>query len=202
MNDLGWTARDIAKKWPLACMRCGSPADPNFDDPWRHEAEGVEIQWILRNRPDGDSGYYESRWLEWQVKDSYLHGDLPNAVRLQGEILQRNRAYQEANPAGQPGWAFFRPVWDAIEAGDLDSAANHLVYWLSVSRTENVENDNTNRTNARQVVDLIIRFVRSPGGSSHPRMAEIREGCLRVAEGAYHVLMPEQQAVVQQMVRE
>lgn len=200
-DDLGMTARDIAKRWPLGCSQCGSPADPNFDEPWQHQAEGVELQWTVRNRPGEAGGFYEGKWLEWQLKDAYLRGDRPTATRLQGEILDRARSYQEANPAGQPGYSFFIPVWEAVGAGDLDSAAGHLIYWLSVSRTDDVENDNTNRTNARQVVDLATRFLKAPGGSSHPRAAEVRQGCLRVAEGAYQVLMPEQQTAIQQIAR-
>jgi hypothetical protein len=200
-NDVGVSSREIAKKWPLACAQCGSTADPLFDEPWKHEAEGLELQWILRTRPGETGGFYEGRWMEWQLKDAYLRSDRAAASRLHGEILARIRANQQSNPESQPGSSLFIPIGEAIAAADLDNAADYFAFWFAVSQTDDVENHNGNRTNSRQVVDLASRFLGAPGGGTHPRAAEVRRGCLRIAEGAYQVLLPHQQAAVQQMAR-
>ena len=92
-------------------------------------------------------------------------------------------------------------VNEELRVGDLDNAAKDLCYWLSVSSAEDVENDNSNRTNCRQVIDVAIRFLSAERAARHESAAEIRSGCLRLAEGAFPVLSRELQASVTRLNR-
>jgi len=99
-----------------------------------------------------------------------------------------------------PGDVYFHYVWNALDVSDLDGAADDLVFWLSLSSSEDAENNNTNRTNCRQVVAMTMRFL-AAGGSAHPLAPEVKQGCLQLAEGAFQVLSNEQQNAILQMSR-
>ena len=198
--DCGTSEHEPVKRWPKSCPKCGSSTDPLLDQPWKHEAEGVELQWILRNHPKRGGGFYRDQWEVWQFRDAALRGDHAGMA----EARRRARAYVTERMCDKwwgPGSVFFHFVWDGIEVGDLAGAADDLCYWLSISSSEDVENDNTNRTNCRQVIDIAARFLAAPGGASHPRAPEIRRGCVKLAEGAYQVLNRDQQNAVIQMAR-
>jgi len=195
-TDCGFSEHEPVRRWPKSCSRCGSPADPLLNKPWKHDARGVELQWLIRDHPERGGGFNQDQWEVWQFKDSYLRGDIAGANR----IRKRNRK-SPPDPMEMPGENYFYFVWNALEAGDLDGAADELCYWMSVSSTEDVENDNTNRTNCRQVVDMTQRFFKAPGGHSHPRAPEIRRSCVKLAEEGFQVLNREQQTAVEQMAR-
>jgi hypothetical protein len=196
MTERGWTERDVLRRWPQVCDQCGSAADPTLDPPWDHQAEGVELQWSLRNLPD-EFGITARRWLEWQLTDAYQAGDVARARHHQAELLEAARRKTDVSP----GYELFRGVWEAVGAGDLESAAMLLTYWVSATDTTDVETNNSNRTNARQVMDLASRFFGVPGAASHPSAAAIREGCLTIAQDAFPVLMPDQQNFITQLAR-
>jgi hypothetical protein len=196
MAERGWTERDVLRRWSQVCAQCGSAADPNFDAPWDHHAEGVELQWSLRNLPD-EYGITARRWLEWQLTDAYHAGDVARARRHQQELLNAARLKTDVSP----GYELYRGVWEAVGAGDLDSAAMLLTYWISASDTTDVETNNSNRTNARQLMDLASRFLTLPGAISHPSAVVIREGCLTIAQHAFPILMPDQQNFVTRLAQ-
>jgi len=174
--------------------------DPLFDEPWSHQAEGVELQWILTNDPGRGGGFYRDQWETWQFKDATLRGDRPGMAAARARA-RRYVAERMADTWWSPGNVFFSFVWTALAAGDLDGAADDLVYWLSRSSSEDVENDNARRTNCRQVIDLASRFMATPGGTAHPGGVQVRQGCLKLAEGSYQILNPQQQAAVLAMAR-
>ena len=199
-NDCSVSEHEPVKRWPKACTTCGSPADPLLDVPWKHEAEGVELQWILQNHPERGGGFYRDQWEVWQFRDAALRGDLAGIVEARRHV----RAYVSERSTDKwwgPGSVFFHFVWVGIEVSDLDGAADDLCYWLSISSSDDVENNNTNRTNCRQVIDMSARFLAALGGRGHPRVPEISKGCLSLAEGAYQVLNREQQNTIAQMAR-
>lgn len=191
---------ELVKRWPKACNTCGSPVDPLFDQPWEHDAEGVELQWFLRDHPERGGGFYEDQWEVWQYRDAALRGDTAGVVAARARV-RTYAAKRMADNWWGPGGVFFHFVWIGLEVGDLNGAADDLTYWLSLSSSEDVENDNTNRTNCRQVIDMTTRFLAAPGAASQARAPEIRQGCLKLAEGAFPVLNRDQQNAVTQMVR-
>ncbi len=198
--DCGVSDHEVVRRWPKPCMSCGSPTDPLFDQPWEHEAEGVELQWLLRNHPERGGGFYRDQWEVWQFKDALFRGDRAEAAQMRSRIRPYAAERLSQDDWWGPGSVFFHFVWFDIEARDLDGAADDLVHWLSISKTDDVENNNTNRTNSRQVIDMAIRFF-DAGGASHPRAAEIRQGCVKIGEGAFQVLNREMQVAVTQMAR-
>lgn len=199
--DCGRSEHEPVRRWPKPCSACGAPADPIPDAAWSHDAEGAELQWILTHDPDRGGGFHHDQWQIWQFKDAALRGDRQALAAARTDA--RNYVGQRlgSSPWWSPGSVYFQLVWLALEFGDLDGAADDLRHWLDTTQADDVENDNGRRTNCRQVIDSTVRFFATPGASQHDRAAEIRSGCLRVAEGAYPILSRDLQAAVTAMAR-
>jgi hypothetical protein len=198
--DCRSSGREPVRQWPKACEECGGPADPQFSPPWEHDAEGTELRWLLAEHPEHGGAFYHDQWEVWQFKDAMRRHD----PALVAQARARARAYAADRLASTwwgPGSVYFHFVWVALEAGDLNGAADDISYWLSISSSEDVENSNGRRTNCRQVIDMVRRFLAAPGGSSHPRAPEIRRSCLKLAEETYPILNREQQNAVVQLAR-
>jgi hypothetical protein len=191
---------EAVRRWPKACARCGSGTDPVFDQPWEHDAEGVELQWQIRDQPEQGGGFHQDRWQIWQFKDALLREDRTGAALARSSA----RSYAVDRSLTDSWWylahIFWDLVWYELQAGDLDWAADDLIFWLGLSSTDDVDNHNGNRTNSMLVIEMTGRFI-AAGGTSHPRMPEIKAGCLKVAEGAFRILSYEQQATVTQLSR-
>lgn len=198
--DCGASDHEVVRRWPKPCPQCGSPTDPLFDEPWKHEAEGVELQWLLRNHPDRGGGFHQDQWQIWQFKDAILRGDRGKASEARANARNYAVERMERDSWWAAGDIFFLFVWYDLEARDLDWAADDLLFWLGVSSTDDVENNNSNRTNSRQVIDSTMRFL-DAGGASHPKAPEVRQACLKIAEAAYQILNQEQQDAVSRMAR-
>ncbi len=198
-HDCGVSEHEPVKRWPKTCPKCGSPTDPLFSPRWKHDAWGIELQHKIRNKVEG-LGFYEDQWEAWQFEDAVLRGDREGMARARASA----RAYAQKRLSAEswwfPGSVFFHFTWTAIKAGDLDGAAEDLVYWISVSSVEDVENDNSSRTNSRQVIDQADEFLQA-GGASHPKAAEIKRGALKIAEAAWTILNNPQQDAVKRMTR-
>jgi len=198
--DCGTAEHEPVRRWPKACSQCGSPTDPLFDEPWKHDAEGIELQWLIRTHPERGGGFHHDQWEVWQFKDAARRGD--HAALASARARARTYAAERAKDTWWgPNSIFFYFVWTGLEVGDLNGAADDLCYWISISSSDDVENDNTNRTNCRNLIDMAARFLAAPGGSSHPRAPEIRHGCVKLAEGAFQVLNRDQQNAVTLMAR-
>lgn len=193
----GRSEHEPVRRWPKVCTECGSQADPLFDQPWEHDATGAEYQHKIRTGRQG----YDLLWLGWQLKDALLHCDAPRVAAVRAESKAFAASRLEYGVWGGAGYLFHSFVWDSLEAGDLNGAADDLAYWVSISTAKNAETDNTNRTNCRQVIDMASRFLNAPGGSAHPLAGHIRQGCLKLAEGAWPILNPQLQGAVTQMAR-
>lgn len=198
--DCGTSDHEPVRRWPKPCAQCGSATDPLFDQPWEHDADGVELEWLLKNHPDRGGGFHKTRWHIWRFKDALLRGDQGGAAEARVDA----RAYA-AKRLKEDSWfglgdVYFLLVWHDLEASNLDWAADDLMSWFGLSSTDDVENNNTNRTNSRQIIDMTAGF-RDAGGSSHARMADIRSACLGIAEAAFQILNREQQDVVNQLSR-
>lgn len=199
-RDCGRSDHEAVRRWPKPCPHCGAATDPLFDEPWAHEAQGVELQWFIRNDPERGGGFHQTQWEVWQLKDALLRGDQSRAsqARARGRAYAQKR--HEEDRRWGPGHMLFHFVWYDLEARDLDAAADDLLFWASLSSTEDVENDNTNRTNSRQFVDMTSRFLAN-GGARHPQAPAVKQACLRIAEAAFQILNGEQQNAVRQMAR-
>lgn len=198
--DCGVSEVEHVRRWPKSCSACGAAADPLLDAPWSHDAEGVELQWLLRTHPERGGGYHQDQWMVWQLKDAWLRDDREGMTRARLEA-RRYAADRLSDGWWGPGNVFFQLTWLELEAGDLQGAAEDLRHWLGLSSSADAENDNTNRTNCRQVIDIASRFFAAPGAERQPLAPDIRRGCLQLAEGAYQVLLPAQQQAVLAMSR-
>jgi hypothetical protein len=189
------------RRWPVRCPRCGQPCDPVFDEPWAHQALGTELNWQLRNDPIRGGQNAQERLMAWNLKDALLRCDARTAADARAVLHD----YVARKQREGSHWNSLSTMWQAIrhalDADDLDGAADDLCFWLSVSTGKNADNDNKVRTNARTVISTAGDFFDAPGGATHPRAVEIRQGCLRIAEDSYQELNPPQQAVIMQMTR-
>lgn len=198
--DCGAMGDEVPRRWPFPCSQCGGPTDPALLEPWQHEARGVEIPHLLAQGVD-DGGFTEMEWPLWQFKEALRVGDAAAARSARADV----RALDEAERNRYGGWisgrGYFTLVFLALQAGDLDSAADDLVHWLGVSSAEDVEHHNGNRTNCRQAIDSALSFLAVPGAESHPQAGAIRSAALALAEGAYPVLGADAQQAIVRMAR-
>jgi hypothetical protein len=170
------------RRWPRRCRLCGWHADPEFDEPWAHAALGAELSWRVRHYPDS-AGVPQERLIEWRLKDALLCQDRPAAAVARRAMHDHIRTRQAADSWWNPGFLLGLAVFDAIQFGDLDGAAADLCCWLGVFGGDHTGESRGWLANARSVMNAGVAFLTTPGGEDHPRAAEIRKGCLRVAGG-------------------
>lgn len=199
--DCGAGEPEPVPRWPFRCRRCGWPADPQFDEPWAHEARGAELEWEITNFPGTRGEVARIQLLNWNLKDALRHRDAPAAAAARAAIRAHADAERREQPSWNPVFLFTAAVWDGLAAGDLDGAASDLCAWLDMSTGEGADDNNAIRHNARNLIDAAAKFLASPGGAAHPRAVEVRKGCLRIAEGAYRILNAGQQAAITAMAR-
>lgn len=199
-DDCGTSEHEPVRRWPHPCGRCGAATEPLLDEPWKHDAEGVMLRHTLSQDADAGGGFYADQLAVWTLKEVLRQRDADQIQRARDDL----RAYA-AKHAGRPGWnpgnVFFPAIWSELEEGQMEAAADDLLHWLALSTAEDVENDNAERTNCRQAIDMVARFLEAPGGRQHAAAPQVRAHCLRLAEGAYGVLSRDQQQVVSTMSR-
>lgn len=171
------------RRWPRRCRLCGWPADPELDEPWAHEALGAELSWRVRRSPGNGAGAVQDRLVEWRLRDALLLRDRLAAVAARGAMHDYIRSRQAEDNWWNPGFLLGLAVFDALEFGDLDGAAADLCCWLGVFAGDRPEESRGLLASARSVMNATVAFLAVPGGEDHPRAAEIRKGCLRVAGG-------------------
>jgi hypothetical protein len=79
-------------------------------------------------------------------------------------------------------------VCGLLASGETDPAAFEISDWLANSPLDQVSSDNDQTTNARQVVDAMLRFLEAPTGHSHAYAPQIAQACERVMRVASSVL--------------
>jgi len=99
------------------------------------------------------------------------------------------------------GFFFQGLVWNDLEAGDLERAADDLLHWFGLSSTNKYEDNHRNVQDSREITDTTM-MVFAAGGGAHPRMSEIKAACLKVAEGAFPDLISDQQDFVAKLLRQ
>jgi hypothetical protein len=174
--DCGFAEHEVVRRWPKRCTKCNSIADPLFDEPWEHEARGVELQHKLSRDP---SRHHQEEWMVWQHREALRCGDTGRAAVM----LDETRVYAESQIL-EGGWwrpkdIFHGLVWNSLEAGSLEGAANGLVHWWDLSDSDGLETNHASRINIQTLVDSTMEFMEA-GGASHPLSAEVvrRAGAL------------------------
>jgi hypothetical protein len=198
--ECGRSEWETVGRWPFIC-ECGVATNPIFNEPWAHDARGIELKWNMAHGDEIDGGYSRSQWPGWYYKDSALRNNTPGMSEARGQAKEISQRMAQ-DSWWIPGNVWFPLVWNELEANDLDSAAQDVDYWLSASSSEDVENDNSTRTNCRQVIDMVLRFESKPGANHHSLWLKIRSDCLDLAAGAYSALNSELQAGVNRIARE
>jgi hypothetical protein len=199
-EDCGTSDFVPPQRWPVRCPQCGWPCDPMFNEPWEHDARGVELNWSIRNERSEYSRLYASeQLLAWQVKDALLRRDAGGAATARDAMRDYVDRQVRAGAHWTSGFTLSPAVRAELEADDLDGAADDLCFWLERATGEGAEEHNDIRTNARTVISAGAQFLAAPGGAAHPRAPEIRKGCLRVAEGCYNDLSAGLQDAITQM---
>jgi hypothetical protein len=178
-QDCGAAVRHRGRR----CRLCGWPADPELDEPWAHEALGAELSWRVRQFPKSGGGIPQERLIEWRVKDALRRHDWSSAAVARAAMHDYIRSRQAENNWWDPAFLLGLAVFDAIELGDLDGAAGDLCCWLEMFTDDRPEESRGSFANAKSVMNAAVAFLAASGGEDHPRAAEIRKGCLRVAGG-------------------
>lgn len=186
--DCARTETEAVRKWPLLCTDCRSPADPLFDEPWSHDAEPIRLRWRI-GRVDGYSRtLYQAQLLVWHYKDALMDSD---ESRL-AEARQDARKFIAENVSESqyfiPGGVLYPFVHLSLQCLLFDEAVEDLLYWNSISVADEVESDNTQRTNVRQLLASCQSFLAHPGARLHPMRNEIVSTARMLAHQAQNVL--------------
>ena len=120
------------RRWPRRCRLCGWAADPEFDEPWAHAALGIELSWQVRHFPGSAASIPRERLIEWHLKDALLRRDRLAAAAARQAMHAYIRTRQAEDSWWNPGFLLGLAVFDAIDLGDLDGAADDLCFWLEV----------------------------------------------------------------------
>jgi len=190
-DDCGNSANEPVRRWPKSCSLCGSPADPLFDEPWAHDAKGLQLQWVISHRPAGLASYYEARWQVWQFTDALRRGDREAAQHARHNAHTYALEHLRCDSSFSPGDIFFSLVWRELEIPDLDWAAEDLTLWLTLSIRHALAVDR----NSRQVIHIVGKFL-DAGGTSHPEFGEIRTASMTVAEHSFQILSSDLQGII------
>jgi hypothetical protein len=182
--------------WPAPCPRCGAPTDPAFEEPWKHDARGVEIRHLLATGVE-DGRFTANQLFIWRNEDALRRGDREEALRVR---LEYRHAYPPDRDDGPvTGSGYFSFVLASLRAEDLDAAADDLLVWLDRTSGEGVENDGSRRGSYRQAISGAIEFLDAPGAATHPQAPLVRRKCLELAGAAYSELLPQQQDRIMEM---
>jgi hypothetical protein len=166
------------------CWKCGGHADPVFDEPWAHQARGVELQYQMANDPDR-AGFAKVQWPAWRYTDAVLKGDSHGAAQARAlaraqdlEESERLEALNLKEKYWCPSHQYIDLVLRELETHRIDDAADDLMHWLSISPTDNVAG---NETNSWQAIQMVGAFFSAPGGRQHALLPAIRIRCLEIA---------------------
>jgi hypothetical protein len=190
--DCSFAEHEGVRRWPKRCTKCNSIADPLFDEPWKHEARGVELRHKLGQEP---SRYLEEEWMVWQHREALRSGDTVRA----SVMLDETRAYAERQLL-EGGWwrpkdIFHGLVWNSLEAAHLEGAANGLVHWWDLSDSDSLETNHASRINLQTLLNSTMDFMEA-GGASHPLSAEVIGRARALSPDAFFYLSNFQQAVL------
>ena len=177
------------RRWPHPCPECGTAADPDFESPWAHDAEGHRLRHGVRFEPDPAlRAHNEVRLHVWEYEDAHRRGDLDAAEAAR---LAFHETADDVCGRGY-GWAVTmnRHVLaiTAARAGDLSGLAAEILLWHPDVDTSHVEDDNDSRTAARTFVSCCTTFLLEPASLGHPSASKVDRALRDVAARASEVL--------------
>ena len=198
-SGCGYQGDEIPRRWPFPCLKCGGPTDPVFAQPWQHVAKGGELQYLLAQGVD-DDGITEFQWIMWRHKEARRIGDRQAAAEARRDFRAIDASGSDEDPFRTIG--YFTLVWEALEVGDLDSAADDILHWFDVSTSEDVRDDGgSRRNNCCRVIESAIRLVDTLGAERNEQAVRVRQTCLEFAAGVYEVLPRDLQSDVTRLSR-
>lgn len=175
------------RRWPFRCTNCGTAADPTFDEPWAHDARGPWLRHQLRSSRPQLRHIWEGQLHGWLYRDALQAGDRSAAehARSDAHRFVDRHAEDESTIAGN---VHFPIVSDSLQHGLLDEAADELGFWSARAVTDGVEDDDTRRTDCRQLLASMLAFLEHPGGPAHPSARVLTTNAAALRDAIHHVL--------------
>lgn len=181
-----WSA--VPRRWPYPCPGCGTLVDPILMPPWAHPAEGRRLRHILAGKADRyTKAHAEAQFAAWLYKDAYARGDRVGATSARREFRQAAVRMRERDEPWAVSKGLFYMVWNAVDAGDVDGAAEEILAWHPTVETDDL-GENDQRTTARHFLSCCIKFLECIGSIGHPLESAVRDAMEDVAERAADVL--------------
>lgn len=180
-RNCGRAGDSVPRRWPFACPQCGAPADPRFNEPWAHYAQGPWLQHMIKTDPYGGS-IWQSKLLAWRYKDALQARD---SERIH-EASRDSRSYVEnqlrADRSFDPGEVLFEIVWSAVEHGQMDVAAQELAFWREHLVTDGIEMTSSLRTACHRLLQCQLQFLEEPLARNQPASSTIRAQALELGD--------------------
>jgi CHAT domain len=176
--------RPVPRSWPALCPNCKRPVDPSFEEPWAHRAKGVQLRY--QQRDPASWGTFPSRMLlVWNYKDALLRQD--SAAMETAMAAYRDVKLQES---GGDLWLAWEFVTLALGVGDLDFATLEVLDQYRFIRTDDVEDDSTQRTDVRTFVSLCAKVLKAKASVGHQNEAAVDAAMRDVARRAETAMNP------------
>jgi hypothetical protein len=185
--DCGFGDDTAPRRWPFACTECGHPADPDFDEPWAHDAREPWLRHELDVAAPAQRGFWLGELIAWRHRDAVRRRDLEAAEAARGQA-RRWLADTAADPYRIAGQVHHPIVVGALGADWIDSAVDELTFWCRRVRTEDVEHDNARRTDCRQLLSALLAYLEHPATPRHPRTPELRRSAVALRDTIRDVL--------------
>jgi hypothetical protein len=183
-DDCGTGGETAPRRWPFRCPECGEPVDPEFDEPWAHEARGPWLRRQMEMANQEVRGFWEGELAAWVHRDALRAGDASAARSAQAA------AHRLAERTGgeTTGSLHFHIVDASIRHDRLDDAAVELEFWLTRTRTDGVEESGSRRTNCRGLLGAMVTFLEHPGAAQHPAAPALRGAAAELRDAISEVL--------------
>jgi hypothetical protein len=177
-------------RWPMACPRCGAPADPVFDEPWAHEATGPRLRHeIARGGDPFLVSVSQAQLAAWQYKDAMLRDDRAAALAALHVAAGAARAQAENYPDRSGPSSVLVPVVDtALKYGELETAAQALEFWRGLQVTEDIGGSSTHRSSCMNLLSKLADFLADPRTAKHPAVPRFRGYIVELASASREVM--------------
>ena len=164
-----------SERWPRTCPQCGGTiATHRLAEPWQHQAGRVEIDKRLTTMPGyGDPASATAEDLVWRLEQALRDGS-PQVAEGFREKLDGYLVVQEAADAYFNGGNHrFLVCLVAREHQAWGVLMRELKSWRSAAVLEDLEENNTRRTNCRQLAASMIAFLEDPASARTPYRADV-----------------------------
>jgi CHAT domain-containing protein len=124
----------------------------------------------------------------WEYKNAVFNRDLSHQDVARKQFLQEiGQLFTHHNH-----WTLWRTLsstlWDALGALDLGFAADLIVAWCPFVRTDDVDDNNENRTQSRMFVGACIRFLEQVESVGHTREREVFDAMWDIVDRTREIL--------------